>query len=157
MKEVENTLENFGITPDYNEPADKKLVYRFVIRRQEKLKKLLEYFIPCNSSKYIQLKLHLNGLEKFGTLNEVIEKLDTTYPRFGKSLTFSDIINDVSDGRPFNVNMLTQRLSKSQDVIKKSLNKLEKWEVLLSNNSKGKINKVWYINPNLKTNGGDKI
>lgn len=98
----------------------------------------------------------VKGGGKFGTLNEVIEKLDTTYPRFGKSLTFSDIINEVSDGIPFNVNMLT-RLSQSQDVIKKSLNKLEKWEVLLSNNSKCKINKVWYINPNLKTNGGDKI
>src|SRR5439155_13885058 len=151
IKDVENVLIECGIKPDHvDRLPDKNEVYRLLIRNKDKLKKVLTNFLPPNSTKYSQLNLHINGFEEVKDLNEVMKTLNELYPRFGKSLIFSDIINLISDGELFVADDLVKKLGKSKQVIKKSLNKLEKWNVLSSNKSKGRINKVWSLNQFLK-------
>jgi len=148
LKDVKRVLTRFEIVPDYtSQNPDKKGVYRLIVRKKSKLQRLLSLFIEKNTTKYEQLKLHVYGFEKLTNIKEVLRKIDNLYPRIGQALTFRDLILLSLERKSLKASDVSKEIHKSKDVIKKSLNKLESWNILVSNKSKGKINKVWMLNP----------
>jgi len=150
VKNIEHILRKFNIKPDYiSKEIDKySKVFELRIRRKKKLGRLLQLFIEPNTTKWEQLNTHVNGLNNFDNLFEIIMKLNALYPRIRDSITFEDVIKTIEKFKLVKVSDLTQKLDRKKTVIYEYLECLENWKILESHRIG--LYKVWHINPNLK-------
>lgn len=143
--DIKNTLSTFLIEPDY---VSDKLdpisgVFKLRIRRKEKLKRLLNFLEP-DTTKWLQLNIHMNGMKEIESLDELIEKLKIVYPRVRSGITFEDVIKIVNEMGFVTMKDVQKKLNRQKTVVYEYLKRLEDWKILKSYR-KG-VYKVWYLN-----------
>jgi hypothetical protein len=119
----------------------------FFVWCKNDLKKILNYLIEPNTTKWKQLNILLN---EFKTCNyKNLELIDILYPSQRKtSISFSNIIKLFEKFGPLTKKEIQLRLNRSERTVRSLLNSLERMKILKC--TANKPYKVWSINPYLK-------
>jgi len=148
IEEFNKILDRLNINYSYKEkPNSANGLYQTFVWCKNDLKKILNYLIEPNTTKWKQLNILLNGFKTCNYKN--LELIDVLYPSPRKtSIGFSNIIKLFEKSGPLTKKEIQLRLNRSERTVRSLLNSLERMKILKC--TANKPYKVWSINPYLK-------
>jgi hypothetical protein len=145
LREFNKILKRLKINySSTNKPNRANKLYQTYVWSKSDLRKVLNYLLEPNTTKWKQLKILLDGL-KPSNYKENLKIIATLFPKVRRTcIGFFDVIELFKESRIMTKKEVERKLNRSERTVRSLLGCLEKMSILNSKNENSY--KVWYLN-----------